>query len=88
MEHTRQLLEGFDLTKFKVKKPAKNEERKRLVEKLSECTGRTKKSIHFSTLIFPESWLQDALNYCLHFTEIKTRNYKFGEFIKLTKEEV
>ena len=76
-----------DITKFKVVKPRKNEERIQLVYKLSVATGRTKRSIHFSTLHLPENWLQDALDYCLHFTDPQTRNFKFGEWIKLSKGE-
>lgn len=76
---------NYSLDKFKVKKPSKNEERKRLIEKISEATGWSKKSVHFQTLHFPDTWLQDALQACLHFTEQKTRNYHFKEFIKGTK---
>lgn len=80
-----QLFSQFNIENLKVKKPAKNEERKRLIEKLHECTGWAKKSIHFSTLKFPDSWLQDALEHCLHFSDPKARNAKFKEFISLTK---
>lgn len=79
------LFAQYNIEKFKVKKPAKNEERKRLIEKISEATGWSKKSVHFSTLKFPDSWLQDALNHCLHFSNPKLRNMKFKEFINLTK---
>jgi hypothetical protein len=76
---------NIDLTKYKIVKPRKDNERRELVSKLSEATGRTTKSIHFTTIHFPTSWLRDALQSCLHFTEQKTRNYHFGEFIKQTK---
>jgi hypothetical protein len=45
---------GF-LERFKIKKPAKNEERKRLIQELSDTTGWNKKSIYFSTVGFPTS---------------------------------
>jgi hypothetical protein len=76
------LFAQYNIERFKLKKPAKNEERKRLIEKLSEATGWTKKSIHFQTLHFPDTWLQDALSYCLHYTDAKARNAKLKEFIK------
>ncbi len=74
------LFSQYDLTKFKVKKPAKNEERKRLIQALADATGWNKRSIHFSTLHFPDTWLQDALNYCQPFSNPKMRNLKFKEF--------
>jgi hypothetical protein len=69
----------------KVVKPRKDSERQEYIGKLSEATGRTKKSIYFTTLHFPTSWLRDALSDCLHFTDPQTRNFKFGEWIKLAK---
>lgn len=79
------LFSNYSLEKFKVKKPAKNEERKRLIEKISEATGWSKKSVHFQTLHFPDSWLKDALESCLHYTDAKTRNYHLKEFIKSSR---
>jgi hypothetical protein len=75
---------GF-LERFKIKKPAKNEERKRLIQELSDTTGWNKKSIYFSTVGFPDSWLQDALNDCKHYSNPKMRNKMFKEFIDKTK---
>lgn len=73
------------LRNYEVKKPRKDQERRELIERLSETTGRNKKSVYFSTMHFPISWLRDALSSCLHFQEMKTRNYHFGEFIKESK---
>ena len=70
---------------LKIKKPAKNENRLRLVDRLSEVTGWSKKSIHFQTLKFPDSWLEDALSHCQHYSDPKARNAKFKEFIQSTK---
>lgn len=79
------LFSNYNLDKFQVKKPSKNEERKVLIEKLSEATGWSKKSIYFQTLHFPDTWLKDALESCLYFTDIKTRNYYLTKFIKESK---
>lgn len=79
------LFENYSLEKFKVKKKQKNQDRLDLIERISVSTGWNKKSIHFSTLNFPDSWLQDALNHCLHFSNPKLRNMKFKEFINSTK---
>lgn len=73
------------LSKFKIKKPAKNEERKRLVQELADTTGWNTRSIHFSTLHFPDSWLKDALTHCKHYSNPKMRNKMFKEFINQTK---
>lgn len=79
------LFEEYNLKKFVIKKPRKDDDRRELIEKLSNATGWAKKSIHFSTLHFPTSWLHDALQACLHFSDIKARNFKFKEFINETK---
>jgi len=72
--------------KFQVKKPRKNEERLILIERLSEITGWAKKSIHFQTLHFPDSWLQDIIYYCEIYSNPKLRNMKLKEFIIKSKE--
>ena len=73
------------LSRLIIKKPAKNEERKRLIDKLSEASGWSKKSIHFQTLGFPDNWLKDALEHCLHFSNPKARNAKLKEFLRSCK---
>lgn len=73
------------LIKFQVKKPARNEERKRLIQELSDTTGRSTKSIYFQTIHFPDSWLKDALDECKHYSNPKMRNKMFGEFISKSK---
>lgn len=67
------------------KKAPKNSERLRLIDRLSEVTGRSKKSVHFSTLKWPDSWLLDALNHCEPYSNPKMRNKMFGEFVAATK---
>ena len=79
------LFSNYDLSRFKVKKEAKNENRKRLISELSETSGWSKRSIHFSTLHFPDSWLEDALKECRFYSNPKLRNMKFKEFINKTK---
>jgi hypothetical protein len=74
------------LSKYTVKKPPKNRDRLELIDKLSTATGRTKRSIYFSVMDFPNSWLTDALNHCLHFSDPKARNAKLTEFINLSKK--
>jgi len=71
--------------KFQVKKPRKNEERLILIERLSEITGWAKKSIYFQTIKFPDSWLQDIISFCEHFSNPKLRNLKMKEFIIKSK---
>ena len=79
------LFSSYNLSKFQVKAPAKNEERKRLISELSEVSGWSKKSIYFQTLGFPDSWLHDALNECRHFSSPSLRNKKLKEFINKCK---
>ncbi len=79
------LFAQYDTSKFRVKKPPKNHDRLELIDKLATATGRTKRSIHFTVMDFPNNWLQDALEGCIHFSDIKARNFKFGEWIKLAK---
>ena len=79
------LFTNYNLEKFKIKKPAKNAERLELIEKISEASGWSKKSIHFQTLGFPDSWLKDALEHCLHFSDPKARNAKLKEFLNNCK---
>ena len=71
--------------KFQVKKPRKNEERLILIDRLSTITGWAKKSIHFQTLHFPDSWLYDIIQYCEHYSNPKLRNAKLKEFILKSK---
>lgn len=75
------LFSNYNLERFQIKKPAKNEERKRLISELSDASGWSKKSIHFKTLGLPDSWLQDALNECRYFSNPKLRNKKLSEFL-------
>ena len=70
-----------DITKFKVVKPRKNEERIMLIDRLSTITGWAKKSIYFQTIKFPDKWLYDIIDYCEHFSNPKLRNAKLKEFI-------
>lgn len=79
---------NLDITKFKVVKPRKNEERIRLIERLSEISGWAKKSIYFQTIKFPDKWLYDIIDYCEHFSNPKLRNMKLKEFIIKSKEVV
>ena len=73
---------------FKVKKPAKNEARLELIDKLATTLGRSKKSVHFTCLIWSNEMLNDALKACLHFSDIKARNFHFNEYRNLTKVNI
>ena len=75
----------LDITKFKVVKPRKNEERIRLIERLHEITGWAKKSIYFQTIKFPDKWLYDIIDYCEHYSSPAMRNKKLKEFIIKSK---
>jgi len=79
------LFQNYDLSKLEVKKPRKDDNRRELIAKLAETTGRTTKSIHFSFIGMPDSWIQDAISHCLHFTNANARNAKLSEFIKEMK---
>ena len=67
-------------------KPRKDNDRRELIAKLSEATGRTPKSIVFSFIGMPDKWIQDALNHCLHYSSIKARNHFLSDWLKKTKE--
>lgn len=73
------------LKKFKVQKPAKNENRKRLIQLLADASGWTTKSIHFQTLHFKDEWLEDALKECRFYSNPKLRNLKLKEFLTACK---
>lgn len=73
------------LEQFKIKKPRKDEAKIILRERLSDILGRSKKSVFFSTIIWTEDMLRDALSTCQHYTTIQTRNWHFNEYIKSTK---
>lgn len=73
------------INKFKKGTPRKDSNRQELICKLSEATGRTKKSIYFSFIGMPDTWLKDALSHCLHYTDIKARQAKLTEFLNNTK---
>ena len=81
------LFSTYSLEKFKIKPPSKNDERKRLIAELSEVSGWNKRAIHFSFLGLPESWIQDALRECRHFSNPKLRNKKLGDFLKEIKSK-
>jgi hypothetical protein len=80
------LFEEYNLNKFEIKKPRRNEERIRLIDRLSEITGWSKKSIYFQTIKFPDSWLNDIISYCESYGSPSMRNKRLKEFIDLTKK--
>jgi len=71
--------------KFQVKKARKNDERLRLIDRLAEILGRNKRGLHFTTLIWSNEMLQDAIKTSQHFQDIKARNFHFNEYVKSTK---
>ena len=79
------LFQNYDLSKLKLKKPRKDDNRRELIGRLAEATGRTPKSIHFSFIGMPDSWIKDAISHCLHFTNANARNAKLTEFINQSK---
>ena len=89
MKTISDIITHLDITQktYKVVKPRKDDNRRELIGRLSEATGRTKRSIYFSTIDFPDSWLKDVLEDCIHFTGQKAKNFKFGEWLKLAKGE-
>jgi hypothetical protein len=82
------LFQQYNLDKFKIKKPRKNEDRLKLIERLSEISGWAKKSIYFQTIKFPDKWLYDIIQYCEHYSNPKLRNKKLSEFIILSRIEL
>lgn len=70
---------------FEIKKPRKNEDRLRLISRLSEILGRSKKGLHFTTLIWTNDMLEDSIRACENFSDIKARNFHFNEYNKKTK---
>ncbi len=79
------LFSTINLQRYTVKKPRKNEERIRLIDRLSTITGWQKKSIYFQTIKFPDKWLYDIIDYCEHYSNPKLRNMKLKEFIIKSK---
>jgi hypothetical protein len=79
------LFETYKLKDFIIKKPRKNEDRIRLIDKLSEILGRNKKGMHFTTLIWTNSMLEDSIRACENFSDIKARNWHFNEYKNSTK---
>ena len=71
---------------LQIVKSRKDSERQEYIGKLAEATGRTKKSIYFSFIGMPDSWLKDALEHCLHFQDIKARNYKLKEWLLKSRQ--
>ena len=67
----------------KVRKPRKDDHTREYVDKIHEATGWDKRAIYFQV---PHNRLKEALEYCLHFTDIKARNFKLKEFISLIKK--
>jgi len=81
----KQKAEEAERVVLKIKKPRKNEERLRLIDKLSRTLDRTKKGLHFLTLPWSEEMLQDSIDCCLHYQDIKARNWHFNEYNESTK---
>ena len=71
--------------KFQVKKPRKNEERLILIDRLAEVLGRNKRGLHFTTLIWTNEMLRDAIKTSQHYQDIQARNFHFNEYVKQTK---
>jgi hypothetical protein len=67
----------------KVRKPRKDDNTREYVDKIHEATGWDKRAIYFQV---PHNRLKEALEYCLHFTDVKARNFKLKEFISLSKK--
>lgn len=80
------LFTNYNLNKFKIKKPRKDEERVKYIELLSEKTGWSKRGLAFSFKGLPDSWLRDALKYCENYSTQSTRSWKLKEFLKNTNE--
>ena len=71
---------------YKVVKPRKDNEKRRLRARLAELTGRTEKSIWASTMIWKEDLLQQAVRHIENYSNIKYRQKLLTEFINLTKK--
>ena len=80
METINDIITHLDITQktYKVKKPAKNENEKRLIDKLSEVSGWNKRAIYFQV---PHNRLEEAIEYVIHYSNPKLRNKKLGEFL-------
>jgi hypothetical protein len=67
----------------KVRKPRKDDNTREYVDKIHDATGWDKRAIYFQV---PHNRLKEALEYCLHYTDVKARNFKLKEFINLSKQ--
>ena len=75
---------SYDIQKFKVKKPRKDEQKLIYRDRLADLLGRTKRSVWASTMIWTEDMLRDSIKACENFSDIKARNYHFNEYKKQT----
>ena len=66
----------------KVRKPRKDDDTREYVDKIHEATGWSYSGIYFNV---PHNRLKEALEYCLHYSSVKTRNFKLSEFITKLK---
>ena len=88
MPNISDIITHLDITQktYKVVKPRKDNEKRRLRARLAELTGRTEKSIWASTMIWSEDMLLQGIRACENFSNIKLRNLKFNDYIKETKK--